>query len=925
MIPDQLPPELIPPSAQDLGNSVDMLKDLLKHETYSRSPSATDAPVSRLKNRSFNSSSPSLESGRDATIYKHDDSEPPGGFYHPRSRHVNRDDVRSRNEQGASADLTEMKRKLANTAEMLDRAAEAEAAKTVEDEELEKEMDDLKYRVERVSEDLQYASRGSRSIAKDEEKRRLERDFLSLMHDRIPELERKIRARDEKREREKRQWTRDRDRANERSGRYDPKDDSYTSRRYDDRDRPYSRGAYDRDDRDDKYGRNYDRRDYDRTSSRSSHSPEREREPFRPARSTPAPAASAREPPSVVTPPKPSPSPTPAKNLTSEERLAYAKAQALRRIEARKAALGIISPSTTALDTSVEERLQQEKREAEEKSLAAEKQAGERERLRRERLENEKASSREGKSPTIPSPVPVVRETLTQPSSAPVPKAPPPKTRAPAPPPPRRNPTAGNVRSGPPPPGPNASTKAPAVEQPMPTAPAPIKAPAVEKPTPTTRDVDPEEEAMRMREEILKKQREARAERLRQLEREEEEAARREEEEYRARLQALKAKATAPAQPVPQPHSEFPSITSPPLMDTPTPAPATPVQGTPTTSDPITKSMIPSTSEKSTNPFSRFINKDASTPAASTPPAPAPPADNTGNPWARAMSSPVAPSPPKSPFPAAKPSYNIAPSSSIDEDWDEVKENESDEDSSDDEIARSRATRANIAQQLFGSMLPTPTSGASAGSTVTSPRSPGPDLPLPPPPPPPPPAPLETPPVLASGPEDVSALMRSIQGGKTLRPTKTVDKSGPPVSGRVLGDPAPPLHINASISSVPSSSSTQDLPKPIPMESPNSNNRQSVDWFANRAADAGLSNSWVDVLPSTREEEQEEKPPIPVIQVEQIDIQNDANDLLSDIDKSTGQNLPVDLYRVLTWCRLVFRARTLYSFTGDGSDELCES
>ena len=908
MVPEQLPPELIPPSAQDLGNSVDMLKDLLKHETYSRSPSATEAPVSRLKNRSFNSTSPSLESGRDATIYKHDDSEPPGGFYQPRSRHVNRDDVRSRNEQGASADLTEMKRKLANTAEMLDRAAEAEAAKTEEDEELEKEMDDLKYRVERVSEDLQYASRGPRSVAKDEEKRRLEREFMSLMHDRIPELERKIKARDEKREREKRQWTRDRDRANERFGRYDPKDDSYTSRRYDDRDRPHSRGTYDRDDRDDQYGRNYDRREYDRTPSRNSRSREGERE-FRPARSTPAPAASALEPPSAVTPPKLSPSPTPAKNLTSEERLAYAKAQALRRIEARKAALGIVSPSTTSLDTSVEERLQQEKREAEEKSLAAEKQAEERERLRRERLENEKAFSREGKSP-IPSPVPVVSETLTQLSSAPVPKAPPSRTRAPAPPPPRRNPTASNVKSGPPPPGPSAPIKAPAVGQPMSRTPVPIKAPAVEqpmsrtpvpikasvveKPTPTTHEVNPEEEAMQMREETLKKQREARAERLRQLEREEEEAARREEEEYRTRLQALKAKATAqPAQPV---HSESPSITSSPLIDTPTPAPATPIQGAPTTSDSMTKSTIPSTSEKSTNPFSRFISKDASSPAA-----PAPPADNTGNPWARAMSNPIAPSPPKSPFPAAKPSYNIAPSSSIDDDWDEVKENESDEDSSDDEIARSRATRANIAQQLFGSILPTPTSGASAGSTVTSPRSPGPDLPLPPPPPPPPPAPLETPPVLASGPEDVSALMRSIQGGKALRPTKTVDKSGPPVSGRVLGDSAPPLHINASISNVPSSSFTQDLPKPIPMESPNSDNRQSVDWFANRAVDAGLSNSWVDVLPSTREEEQEEKHPIPIIQVEQMNIQNDANDLLSDIDKSTGQNLPVVLYRVLTY------------------------
>ena len=879
MIPEQLPPELIPPSAQDLGNSVDMLKDLLKHESYSRSPSATDAPVSRLKNRSFNSTSPSLESGRDATIYKHDDSELPGGFYQPRSRHINRDDVRSRNDQGASADLTEMKRKLANTAEMLDRAAEAEATKTVEDEELEKEMDDLKYRVERVSDDLQYVSRGPRSIAKDEEKRRMERELMNLMHERIPELERKIKARDEKREREKRQWARDRDRANERFGRYDSKDDDYTSRRYDDRDRPRSRGDYNRDDRDDKYGRNYDRRDYDRTPSRNSRSGEREREPPRPVRSTPpAPTASAREPPSTVTPPKPSPSPAPAKNMTSEDRVAYAKAEAKRRIEARMAALGIVSPSTTSLDTSVEERLQQEKREAEEKSLAAEKQAEERERLRRERLENEKASSREGKPPTAPSPAPVVSETPTRPSSTPAPKVLPSKSRGPAPPPPRRNFAASNVKSGP-------------AAPPVPST--PIKAPAVKQFTPATPEVDPEEE-IRLREETLKKQREARAERLRQLEREEAEAARREEEDYQARLRALKTKATVqPTQAVPQPHSELPSITSAPLADTPTPPPATPIQGAPTTSDPIPKSTIPPTSEKSTNPFSRFINKEVSSPAA-----PAPSADKTGNPWARATTNPVPPSPPKSPFPASKPSYNIAPSSSIDDDWDEIKENESDEDSSDDEIARSRATRANIAQQLFGSMLPTPTSGAPS-STVASPRSPGPDSPLPPPPPPPPPAPLEPPSVPASGPGDVSALMQSIQGGMKLRPTNTVDKSGPPVSGRVLGDSAPPLHINASISNVLPSSSTQDLPEPISMESSTSENRQSVDWFANRAVDAGLSNSWVDVLPTTREEEQEEKPPIPVIQVEQMNFQNDANDLLSDIDKFTGQNLPVVLYYVL--------------------------
>ncbi|KIL68468.1 hypothetical protein M378DRAFT_184914 [Amanita muscaria Koide BX008] len=921
-IPEQLPPELVPPSARDLGSSVDMLKDLLKHESRSRSPAGLDAPVSRLKNRSFNSTSPSFESSRDATIYKHDDAEPPGGFYQPRSRHVNRDNVRSRTEQGAAADLLEMKRKLANTAEMLDRTAAAEAAKTAEDEELEQEMEDLRREVEQVSDDLDYVSRGPRTAAKDGEKRQLERHLMNLMHERIPDLERKIKARDEKKEREKRQWIRDRDRANERFGKYDSKDDGYSSRKYDDRDRPYSRGAYDRGDRDRPYSRGaydqgdrdnaYDkddgRRDYNRPTPRGdiSRSSEQERErtrtPPRSTRSTPpapsAPTLSAREAP----PPKSSPSPAPLKNMTAEERQAYAKAEARRRIEARMAALGVTTPST-ATDTSVEERLQQEKKEAEEKARVAEKQAEERERLRRERLESEKALKESKVSSTSISPT---TATTARPAPAPAPvPAPtpksalrPPKPKAPAPPPPRRVPTVQVTPSAPPP------TAKQAIVQP--TVPNPPAAP----------QIDPEEEALRMREEALRKQREARAERLRQLEKEEEEAARREEERYQARMQALAARATA------QPDSESISAMSPSAVITPPSAPPTrqtsspmPPSASPAPTHQTSSPMPPSgpqtavtpSADKSTNPFSRFINKDAEKPisaAAST-------SDGSTNPWARATTSPAVPSPPKSPLSATKPTYNTAPSSSIDDDWDEIKENESDDDSSDDEIVKSRATRANIAEQLFGSMLPRPTSAA-ANSPVTSPTSVAASIP-PPPPPPSAPAPPPAPSAPAvSGPGDVNALMRSIQGGMKLRPTKTIDKSGPPVAGRVMGESAPPVHINGGQQSFPPPSPpsfSQALPEPIPMapsDEANLDNRQSVGWFANRAVDAGLSNSWVDVLPTTAEgEEQEEKPTIPTIQVDQPIIQETENDLLSDIDKSQE-----------------YRVRTLYPFVGDGPDDL---
>ncbi|KAJ3503480.1 hypothetical protein NLJ89_g8411 [Agrocybe chaxingu] len=376
-IPDQLPRELVPPSSADLDDSVDRIKELLKSDNRARSPSSFDAPQSLAKVRTFYGSSPARDNSRDATVYKHSDDEPTG-IYKPRSRHVDRDAIRSRNEDDSpSADLSDMKRQLANTASRLDRDAEEKSLRTREDEELDREMEDLKYRVKRVQEDLDYNSRGPRSTSKEEERRRLEREMLSLMHERIPEVERKIKAREERKERERRQWARDRDHANERFGRYDTRDD-YSRRddrdhdrpysRGDDRDRPYSRGddrdrPYSRgvDDRDRGYSRGaYDRDDRDRDGYRRERSRERDydhpRSPPASTRSPPlapaAPPASAiRDPPAA---PSPKSTPSPAlKGMSAAERQAFAKAEAQRRIQARMAALGVTAPSASpTLDTS---------------------------------------------------------------------------------------------------------------------------------------------------------------------------------------------------------------------------------------------------------------------------------------------------------------------------------------------------------------------------------------------------------------------------------------------------------------------------------------------------------------------------------------------------------------------------------------------
>ncbi|KAH9483528.1 Actin cytoskeleton-regulatory complex protein pan1 [Psilocybe cubensis] len=969
-VPDQLPQELVPPSVADLDSTVDRVKELLANDTRSGSGNK----------HSFTSKPPTTEGRRDAANYKHSDTEPIGGYYKPANRHVNRSAVRSReDEDSPSADLSDMKRQLESTAHMLDRAAEESANRTREDEELDQEMEDLKYRVKRVKDDLDYVARGPKTAAKEEERRRLERDLLSLLHERIPEVERKIKARDERKEREKRQWARDRDRANDRFGRYDRyRDDDYSSRRDDDRDRdrpysrgdtldrpysrggdrpysrggddrdrPYSRGADDRDrpysrggdDRDRPYSRGADDRDrpysrgaYDdrggsyRDGDRSRDDRDRrdgayDRAPA--ARSPPpvpaaAPASAIRDPPAAPAPPKSTPSPS-VKNMTAAERQAFAKAEAQRRIQARMAALGVTVPSSsTDVDTSVEDRLQQEKKEAEEKARAAELQAEERERARKERLANEKALQEEKAAPPPQPPAPTPTSTYTAPPPAPAPKAAPTPKVAPPPPKPRVAP-APPVRKGAAP-RPPVAAAAPVA----PPAPAPPKEP----------EVDPEEEEWRAREAKLRKQKEERLARMRQLEQEEEEAARLEQERA-ARVEAMKARAAKPPTP-------------PPAAPVAPPAPPAPPAPTRVEADrkpaPPPNFSTPAVSpgnKSSTNPFSKMLDKE-STSSPVSPPTANGNGNTSPNPWANIapVSTPPSftpvrassiPPPSKSPAPSsAKTSYQTAPSTT-DDDWDDIKEKDDDDDSSDDEITRSRSVRTNIAQQLFGGMLPRPTSAAASAPT-SSPSTPapggadsgfgGPPPPPPPPGPPPPPAVKAAPVVVASGPADVNALLLSIQGGKKLRATKTVDRSAPPVSGRVLGDTAPPAHINnaprPASPPAPSPPPAQEYipPETTPMSHDDGNrssNRQSVAWLADRAADVGSIPEDIHRLPSTAEEEEEVYVPpapapaetsIPKIMVDEP-TPEPMSDLMADIDKSTQ-----------------LKVRSLYAFEGDGPEDL---
>ena len=209
-VPNQLPPELVPPSTRNFTNSIDTVKSLLSQDAETRKNTGSflqpqKTGVSYLKNHSFRTDSNGITPGRkDATIFRNNDDDigyrssarrrVGGGGRTPSPAQSTSPSSERSNDELATEQL---RKKIREKQVLLDAIDFKDENAAEEDDALDRrdrrDAEDLYRRIRRIQEDIDGHPRASlREVDSSAERRALKRQ-LQRLTDRLPELASQVR------------------------------------------------------------------------------------------------------------------------------------------------------------------------------------------------------------------------------------------------------------------------------------------------------------------------------------------------------------------------------------------------------------------------------------------------------------------------------------------------------------------------------------------------------------------------------------------------------------------------------------------------------------------------------------------------------------------------------------------------------------
>ena len=209
-VPNQLPPELVPPSTRNFSNSIDTVKSLLSQDAETRKSSGSflqpqKTGVSYLKTHSFRTDSNGITPGRkDATIFRHNDDDV--GYRSSARRRVGAGGRTPSPAQSTSPvserstdelSIEQLRKQIREKQVLLDamdfkdeNAAEEEDALDRKDR---REAEDLYRRIRRIQEDIDTHPKAALREADSSAERRGLKRQLQRLTDRLPDLASRVR------------------------------------------------------------------------------------------------------------------------------------------------------------------------------------------------------------------------------------------------------------------------------------------------------------------------------------------------------------------------------------------------------------------------------------------------------------------------------------------------------------------------------------------------------------------------------------------------------------------------------------------------------------------------------------------------------------------------------------------------------------